>query len=178
MTMTPLKHPTSLPCEIDIQIEHPGWNEFAPNLNDHIKKAVLAALSGAKMSGTCELSILLTSDDDVQQLNKDFRGKNSPTNVLSFPALEQQELDHLLKSTLSIDPTYLGDIALAYQTVLKEAEEQNKSPINHLTHLLIHGTLHLIGYDHENDDDANEMESLEIEILSSTFNINNPYEDK
>lgn len=107
-----------------------------------------------------EISILLADDAFVQNLNKTWRGKDKATNVLSFP----QDV-----------PGMLGDVVLAYETIAREAEAQGKSFAAHLTHLVIHGYLHLIGYDHENKAQAATMETLETQILKS-LNIKNPYE--
>lgn len=115
--------------------------------------------SGANSEIT--FSLLLTNDNKVQQLNRDFREKDKPTNVLSFP----NDADD-----------YLGDIAIAYETVIREAEEQDKSQESHFTHLVIHGFLHLCGHDHIDDAEAEEMESLEIKILED-MGIKNPYID-
>jgi probable rRNA maturation factor len=106
-----------------------------------------------------EFSLLLTNDTHIQQLNKDFRGQDNPTNVLSFP-----------------DDTgnYLGDIAIALETIVREAKEQEKDFYHHFIHMLIHGLLHLQGYDHETDIEAEEMEALEIKILAD-MGIENPY---
>jgi len=108
----------------------------------------------------------LSDDAEVQQLNKQFRDKDAPTNVLSFPAdLSFSEPD---------EPLYIGDIIFAMPTVAREAAEQGKSPENHLKHLAIHGLLHLFGYDHMEDNEAEIMENLEIALLN-TLNIKNPY---
>ena len=108
---------------------------------------------------TYELSIEFMSDDDIQALNKQFRQKDKPTNVLSFPNDEGD---------------YIGDIAISVDTVTAEADSQKKDIKDHLLHMVVHGTLHLLGYDHESDADAEEMEALEIKILDQ-FGINNPY---
>jgi len=107
-----------------------------------------------------EVSIVLSEDQHVQNLNKMFREKDVPTNVLSFNSEIEEEV---------------GDIILAYETVMKEAHESGISFLHHTLHLIIHGFLHLLGYDHEDEKDANQMESMEIQILK-TLNINNPYE--
>jgi probable rRNA maturation factor len=106
----------------------------------------------------------MTSDAVVQGLNAQWRHKDQPTNVLSFPA---PETVHALEKTL-------GDVALAYETCAREAQEQGKNLKDHATHLLVHGLLHLLGYDHEAEDDAAEMEGLEREILAS-LGIADPY---
>lgn len=108
----------------------------------------------------------LSDDAEVQQLNKQFRGKDKPTNVLSFPAdLDFTEPDEAL---------YVGDIIFAMPTVAREATEQGKTIEDHLKHLTVHGVLHLFGYDHIEDKEANIMENLEIDILNA-LKINNPY---
>lgn len=106
-----------------------------------------------------EMSIMLTNDNHIQQLNNDFRNKDKPTNVLSFPADED---------------SYLGDIAISLETIEKEALEQEKNFYHHFIHMLVHGILHLKGYDHLTDEEAEEMETIEIKILAD-MGIKNPY---
>ncbi len=113
-------------------------------------------------------SVRFDNDHAVQILNKKFRQKNEPTNILSFPTDKEDIFDIDEKSY------YLGDLILAKETILKEASKQSKLLKNHLQHLLIHGLLHLYGYDHIKESDAEKMESLEIKILK-TLNIPNPY---
>ena len=107
------------------------------------------------------MSVLLTSDEAVQALNQRFRHQDKPTNVLSFPAPQNPE-------------HHLGDIALAFETCEREAAEQGKSLAHHLQHLVAHGALHLVGYDHQSDADAEAMEALEREILSG-LGVPDPY---
>lgn len=122
---------------------------------------------------TTEISINLCNDAEIQELNSSFRGKNKPTNVLSFPAFEIK--DRNWKAALkNCKSPYLGDIAVAYETLVQEAIQQNKTFKDHYTHLLIHSVLHLLGYDHEISTDAEIMEALEIEILNQ-LGIKNPY---
>lgn len=139
---------------IDIDKRCSSWNDHE-NVSSVIEQT-LEHMSVAE----AEVSVVLADNDFVQNLNREYRGKDKPTNVLSFPQ----------------DPPMLGDIVLAFETIAREAVEQNKDFSAHLTHLLVHGTLHLLGYDHENDQEAQEMEGLEIEILKK-MGINNPYED-
>jgi probable rRNA maturation factor len=120
-------------------------------------------------TGDAELAIMLTDDAGIRTLNANWRGIDKPTNVLSFPALQPT-------GTPSPDdaPRMLGDIAIAYETVRREADDEHKPFAHHLSHLAIHGFLHLIGYDHETDEEAGEMENLERKILAR-LGIPDPY---
>ncbi len=127
----------------------------------------------------CELSIVLSNNNSVQQYNRDYRGKDKPTNILSFPGIDDQELEIFLsppKQQVSLPPFMLGDLIIAYETIDFEALNQNKPITDHFTHLVTHGLLHLLGYDHINDEDAEIMENRERQILS-TLNIRDPYVD-
>lgn len=132
------------------------------------EKAVLEALkqSGAKVAGVAELSIVLTDDAEQQVLNRDWRGIDKPTNVLSFPQIEP----------FAPVAGILGDITLARETLEREATELGKSFSDHFTHLVVHGFLHILGYDHIEDADALVMEGLETQILAS-LGIADPYAD-
>ncbi len=121
-----------------------------------------------------ELCVAIVDDETIKQLNKDFRKKNKPTNVLSFPN-DDINLQDIADGKLSGDYRMLGDVIISYETIIREAADQQKKTIDHLTHMLVHGILHLLGYDHENDQDAKQMESLEESILSG-FSIASPYE--
>jgi probable rRNA maturation factor len=124
------------------------------------RRAAEATLKKEKAKGT--VNVLLADDAEVQELNRQYRAKDKPTNVLSFP---DGEGDHI------------GDIILAYETVAREAMEQSKSLKHHLTHLVVHGVLHLLGYDHETgEEDAEIMEHKEVMLLR-TMGIANPYEE-
>jgi probable rRNA maturation factor len=129
---------------------------------------VLEALkqSGAKVTGAAELSILLTDDEEQQALNREWRNKDSSTNVLSFPQIEP------------FGPVVglLGDITLARETLEREAVEQGTSLADHFTHLVVHGFLHILGYDHLSEAEALQMESLETQILAS-LGVADPYAD-
>lgn len=115
----------------------------------------------------CELSIRLVDEAESAELNGTYRGKNYPTNVLSFP----------FEAPVEIEPILLGDLVVCVPIVQKEAIEQNKPVENHWAHMIIHGCLHLLGYDHIEDDEAEEMESLEITLLQSLA-INDPYQEQ
>lgn len=142
---------------IDVNCNDVRWNDIAA-----LKKIILTALTKIphpKTADAMELSLLLTDDVEIQQLNKDFRQKDYATNVLSFPDGENN---------------YLGDIAISYDRVAEESHNDDKSFDDHFSHLFVHGCLHLMGYDHENEEDALQMESLEIKILQD-MGVENPY---
>src|ERR1700761_3915372 len=122
--------------------------------------------------GEAELAVMLTDDDGIRTLNSNWRGIDKPTNVLSFPALPPSG-----PSGPDDAPRMLGDIAIAYQTTRQEADEEQKPFDHHLSHLAVHGFLHLIGYDHEQDQEAEGMESREREILSQ-LGIPDPYAER
>ena len=125
-----------------------------------------------------EIAVLACDDDRIAALNADFRGKTVPTNVLSWPSDERAPAV-AGEMPLAPDPVMdaeLGDIAIAYDTCLREAEAAGLQFIHHCLHLLVHGTLHLLGFDHERDLDATVMEGLEVEILGK-MGVDNPYRD-
>ncbi len=162
----------------DILITEKLW-KVDPNISKKIKsliKKILPYTSLLEAAKKIEISILLTNDPQIQELNKNYRQKNKPTNVLSFPLLDGKKIKNgnFKKLNLSTDYLALGDIVIAYQTVLRESVEQNKTFENHLTHLIIHSLLHLIGFDHEQEEMAKIMEDLEIKILAE-LGISNPY---
>ncbi|MDO8800338.1 rRNA maturation RNase YbeY [Phenylobacterium sp.] len=136
---------------IDVEIEDEAWARDLPDAQVLVVAAAEAALAAAQREGA--VVVLLTDDARVQDLNSRFRGKDSATNVLSFPAPPNPE-DHL------------GDVALAHGVCVREAAEQGKSLAHHLQHLVAHGVLHLVGYDHETDDDAEDMEGLERVVMA------------
>lgn len=156
-------------AEIDVAIEDPRWEGVAPDLEAFVIRAVEAGLAVAPDSprGALEVSVLLADDATVQDLNRTWRGKDKPTNVLSFPAAEQPLQPGMARP--------LGDVVLAYDTMLRESAEQSKPLSDHLAHLLVHGTLHLLGQDHETGEaEADAMEALEIEALR-TLGVPDPY---
>jgi probable rRNA maturation factor len=138
-----------------------------------IQRAIAAAAEAVDTHvGDAELAVMLTDDPGIRTLNSNWRGIDKPTNVLSFPALQPEGAPKPGDA-----PRMLGDIAIAYETTRREADAEGKPFEHHLSHLAIHGFLHLIGYDHENDADAEEMESLETEILQQ-LGIPDPYVDR
>lgn len=122
-----------------------------------------------------EVAVRLTDDAEVQRLNRDFRGKDKPTNVLSFPQVQADLLESLDNS--DDGEILLGDLVLARETCAREAEEKGVSLADHATHLIVHGTLHLVGYDHMDEVGATAMEALEVKALAS-LGVGNPYADQ
>jgi probable rRNA maturation factor len=119
-----------------------------------------------------EISVLLTGDEKVRELNAEYRGKDKPTNVLSFP---MANIDDLGQATVAGPELLLGDIILAHGVCVAEAADKSVSVEQHATHLIVHGTLHLLGYDHHDDAEADDMESREARALGR-LGIANPYE--
>jgi probable rRNA maturation factor len=140
---------------ITLVVEDEGWRAHR-GLQARLKLAAEAARKAAKLRG--DFTILLSGDKKLAALNHDFRGKDKPTNVLSFPGADG----------------YAGDIAIAYGVTGKEAKEAGKKFIDHAAHLVVHGVLHLAGYDHERPKDAAVMEPLEVKVLAR-LGIADPY---
>ncbi|MGO8737507.1 rRNA maturation RNase YbeY [Rhodoblastus sp.] len=151
---------------VEIAVEEPKWQELG-DLEGFATQSMEAALreSEENPAQSAEVSLLFCDDARMRVLNRDFRGKDKPTNVLSFPGPDLPE-----------PAPVLGDIALGYETVAREAQQQGKSFADHARHMIVHGFLHLLGYDHETEAEAAEMEAMEIRILQS-FGIANPYGD-
>ena len=144
---------------LDIVIDDPAWADIE-NLADQAQSVVSSALATTGQSVSAPAVALYTHDDAVQTLNRTYRGKDVPTNVLSFPA--------------PVREGYPGDIALAYETCVRESESRGIALIDHATHLVLHGFLHLLGYDHQTDEEAALMEGLETGILKE-LGIRDPY---
>jgi probable rRNA maturation factor len=154
---------------IDVVVEAGDWARLGdPDaLSRRAVEAAFAVVSDAPREDS-ELSILLADDRSVQDLNREWRGKDQPTNVLSFPSAGQPHQP---------GPLHLGDIAMALETLMRESQDEAKSLADHFTHLVIHGTLHLLGYDHELEAEAEIMEALEVKALAA-LGIADPYRDK
>lgn len=151
---------------IDIMVEAGNWPDETA-LEGLVRKSVEAAWANLGLkSAASELSVVFTDDASIQTLNAEWRGKDKPTNVLSFPAFP-------VKAGSQPGPM-LGDIVIARETVEREAHEEGKPLENHLAHLVVHGFLHLLGYDHETDAEADVMEGREREILHALA-IPDPY---
>jgi probable rRNA maturation factor len=121
----------------------------------------------AEISEDCELSVRLVEIEEGAELNSNYRGKTGPTNVLSFP----------FEAPITMEPRLLGDLVICRTVVESEAQQQNKVVNDHWAHMVVHGCLHLLGYDHIKTDEAEQMEALEKTILQS-LNIDNPYRDQ
>jgi probable rRNA maturation factor len=147
---------------VDIIAQSPLW-QAVPNAEPALRRAIAAAASAVSTSGG-ELAIVLADDSSVRALNRDWRGKDEPTNVLAFPA----------NHTPPDGPVLLGDVVIAYETTAREAAAANKPFAHHLVHLAVHGFLHLLGYDHESEAQAVAMERLETAILSQ-LGVPDPY---
>lgn len=138
----------------------------------YLKKVVETSLRHIATQSNCEIGIACVDNAESHQLNLEYRCKDKPTNVLSFPSDLPDEMAAIL------DSFPIGDLVICIPVVLQEAIDQQKTPIEHFTHMLVHGTLHLMGYDHEtSEQDAEEMEALEIEILKK-LGFDNPYQEQ
>jgi probable rRNA maturation factor len=160
--------PAALPMT-EVLVVADGW-QSEPDAEAVIQRAIATAAEMADADiGEAELAVMLTDDAGIRTLNNNWRGIDKPTNVLSFPALPPT-------GPVGPDdaPRMLGDIAIAFETTRQEADDEQKPFDHHLSHLAVHGFLHLIGYDHEEDDDAEAMEALETEILAQ-LGIPDPY---
>jgi probable rRNA maturation factor len=163
--------PFALPIS-EVLVVADCW-QAEPDAEAVIQRAIATAAEFVTADvGETELAIMLTDDTGIRTLNRNWRGIDKPTNVLSFPALQPSGARGPEDA-----PRMLGDIAIAYETTRGEADDEQKPFDHHLSHLAVHGFLHLIGYDHENDDDAETMEALEREILAQ-LGIPDPYADR
>ncbi|MDQ0511020.1 rRNA maturation RNase YbeY [Ancylobacter amanitiformis] len=157
--------------EVDVLVEAGAWSAI-PEAAGLVARAVIAACEGASADyeldlDGAEIAVKLTDDAAIRALNRDWRGKDTATNVLSFPTPEVAREGG--------DP-HFGDIAIAFETLEREAAGEGKPLADHLVHLAVHGTLHLVGYDHETTEEAEEMEAMERHVLAS-LGIPDPYAD-
>ena len=168
--------------EIDVELKSKKWLEITnPTIIVENIVTTLIPLTNLKAiltkNFTLELAVSLVSNAQIKKINALHRHKDKATNILSFPNLDHQLIHQEGIKTLIHNANYffLGDIVIAYEKVKSESKKQNKSFNCHLTHLILHSILHLIGFDHEDESQAKEMEDLEIKILK-TLNIKNPYQ--
>ena len=144
---------------VDVDVQARAWLALLPDVEALSQRAAEAALDGS--TGARDVAILLADDGELQELNRRYRGKAGPTNVLSFPAAP------------SAAP-HLGDLALSWGVCAREAQAQGKPLAHHLQHLVVHGVLHLLGFDHEAEDEAETMEALERVVLAR-LGVDDPY---
>jgi probable rRNA maturation factor len=150
--MTPaLKRRATAPS-VDIQIASPKW-DTEPTAEQTVREAIAAAAAAVK-AAEGEVSVVLTDDETIRTLNRDWRKIDKATNVLSFPAPDAPGAEKMF-----------GDIVIAYETLVRECDEEDRIFPHHLAHLTVHGFLHLIGYDHQTDSEADAMEALESKIM-------------
>ncbi|ESQ90529.1 hypothetical protein ABAC460_08560 [Asticcacaulis sp. AC460] len=153
---------------IDIEIEEDGWLDALPDAIAVVETGVVAALKAVNFKDQADIVVLLCDDAEMKRLNAEYRNKDKATNVLSFPAPKSMQIKGVLD--------HLGDMALGLQTCVREAKDQGKTLKNHVLHLSVHGTLHLLGYDHIDDAQAETMEDLERRILNG-LGVADPYAD-
>ena len=150
--------------KIDVMVNSKRWKEPA-KVKAVVRRAIAQAAAATRSTTGGELAIVLTNNSAIRALNRDWRGIDKATNVLSFPAKDSGPQPHL------------GDIVLAFETIEREAKTEHKPLAHHLAHLVVHGFLHLVGYDHERDKDAHEMEQAERDILRQ-LKIPDPYREQ
>lgn len=158
-----------MPTDLDLTIilDTPRWQDVLPDYEAMCQKTIHQTLEATGHDASNKAaSIVLADDPLLKSYNHQYRGKDKATNVLSFPAS--------IPAGIPVENQNLGDILISLSTLEKEASEQNKNFSDHFQHMLIHGTLHLLGYDHLTEREANVMEDLEISILQ-TFGVSNPY---
>ena len=147
---------------IDVLVESPLWDK-EPEACATVERAINTTAEAIDAPAG-EVVVMLTDDETIRALNRDWRKIDKPTNVLSFPAVK----------TPGIEPIMLGDIVIAYETLQRECSEEDRVFLHHLAHLAVHGFLHLMGYDHQDDSDAEAMEQLESSILAR-LDMPDPY---
>jgi len=154
------------PLAVDIIVESPLWAE-EPSAEEMVQRAIARAAESTDTlrAAATELAVVLTNDASIRELNRHWRGIDKPTNVLSFPAAAPPATGA---------PVHLGDIVIAYETTAREAKDEDKPLAHHLAHLAVHGFLHLLGYDHESELEAETMEQLERAILAR-LGVPDPY---
>ena len=162
------KNPVETDNSREVIIETDDWKATPfedGEAHEIVVTAIEAAASELKLGSNIGLTVLLTNDFEIQKLNKQFRGKDYPTNVISFPAFSPGAMP---------SEGHIGDIAVAFETVLAESSSENKNPGHHLAHMIVHGLAHLAGHDHNTDAEADIMEAIEVRSLAQ-LGVTNPY---
>lgn len=169
---------------IELSVEDDAWSSACARIESVVENAAASAVTSAGLPpGRCAVSILLTDDETISGLNARFREKDAATNVLSWPAFDlanpltsEADLEAMTGPAMGASgaPVFLGDVALAFGVVSREAENDVKSLEAHVAHLIVHGVLHLLGYDHEDEDEAEAMMAREIAALSA-IGVADPY---
>ncbi|MAZ80303.1 MAG: rRNA maturation RNase YbeY [Rickettsiales bacterium] len=171
-----------MPINFDITIKSKKWLNFNNDLNSAKKDIkeictdIIALCPIQKLKpkkNNIEISLILMSNLQIKKINNKYRQKDYPTNTLSFPIFDKIELE-ALNFNSKLSDIFLGDLLFSYEKIAQESKLQNKNFKNHLTHLILHSILHILGFDHDNDLNAKEMENLEIKILKK-LKIPNPY---
>lgn len=154
-----------------VSVDDDRWNDQMPDADFIHRLVAQSLLAGTGRVDDCEVSVVLSNDQHIQILNAQYRGKDKPTNVLAFPVGGED------MPGIEGMPLLLGDVFLAFETLVTEAQDQQKDFLSHAAHLLVHGVLHLCGYDHQDARESEEMEMLEVEILKK-FDIADPYMER
>ena len=172
---TPKERSNGIQLRLALEIEDPRWTQALPDVAALVEKAIALALADVDdTSRTIEVGVRLVDDGTIQGLNRDWRGRDKPTNVLSFPLGDPAPVDD---PALIGDPDWpwlIGDIVMSFDTMKAEAERDGKTLERHVAHLAIHAALHLIGHDHEDEAEAEAMEAAEVKLLAG-LGIPDPY---
>ncbi len=162
---------------VDVNVESDQWSAKLPDAESLVHRVAQAAIGAARdVPGNAELSVLLSDDTNVRRLNRDYRGSDAATNVLAF-GNDDPTGGQVGEVVADAKPMLLGDVVIAFETAAREAADQKKPLSHHVSHLLVHGVLHLLGYDHEESAAANDMEDLERAILAG-LGIPDPYGER
>jgi probable rRNA maturation factor len=164
--MMPTLKPLGEAPPVDVQIQSPLW-DAEPDAADTVRNAIAAAAATIRLQGRA-LSVSLTDDETIRSLNRQWRGIDKATNVLSFPAAH---------TPAALATKFSGDIIIAYETLKRECADENTIFLHHLAHLTVHGFLHLMGYNHESDPEADDMEGVESKIMT-TMGLPDPWLDR
>lgn len=157
--------------DVDVVFADPDWRQAIDGVETVCRQAACLAFATGGGRGAAAVCLALADDATVRDLNRRFRGRDAPTNVLAFPAGPAVAGDAGSSQRM---PRWLGDVVIARQTLLREAEAAGVAPADHLRHLTVHGMLHLLGYDHHSEEDADAMERLETMTLSA-LGVADPY---